>query len=88
MGFKEILRHPAPWGPKTIRGFREAGIVTLVMVMLSYGLLWLGVQGKIGASVALSGQGVSLVVIIGSVVKAFKLRRQEIDAYEQSSDRP
>ncbi|MCY0863370.1 MAG: hypothetical protein OWQ57_00310 [Sulfobacillus sp.] len=87
MGFKEILRHPAPWGPKTIRGFRAAGIVTLIMVMLSYGMLWLGVQGKIGASVALLGQGVSLVVIVASVVKAFKLRRQYIDAYDQSSDR-
>lgn len=87
MGFKEILRHPAPWGPKTIRGFRAAGIVTLIMVMLSYGMLWLGVQGKIGASVALLGQGVSLVVIVASVVKAFKLRRQDIDAYDQSSDR-
>lgn len=78
-GIKRFLNDTTPWSKRSIRWFWIAALLTLVMVILAYILLWFGVQGKVGALTALSGQGVSVLVTALAMWGAYRARRRDIE---------
>ncbi len=79
-GLKQFLSNPAPWSRRSLRWFWLAAVTTLVMMLLAYGLLWVGVQGKVSPALALSGQGVALAVTAVACWAAYRARRHDIDS--------
>ncbi|MCY0877818.1 MAG: hypothetical protein OWU84_02585 [Firmicutes bacterium] len=77
-GLKDFLSNPAPWSRRSVRWFWAAAVTTLVMILLAYLLLWLGVEGKVPAAIALSGQGVALLGTLMVCWAAYRARRQDI----------
>ncbi|PSR24066.1 MAG: hypothetical protein C7B45_00140 [Sulfobacillus acidophilus] len=84
-GLKEFLGNTAPWSRRSIRWFWTAATLTLVMVVLAYVLLWLGVQGKLAAWMALGGQGGAVVLTFGGFWGAYRARRDDIQKQEQKT---
>lgn len=77
--WKDDLKDTAPWSPETRRGFAVAAGVTLVMVVIGYGSLWLGVSGRLSPWVALASDGLSAVVTLGAIMRALRLRRRDVE---------
>lgn len=78
-GLKQFLADPTPWSRRSIRWFYVAAFLTLVMVVLAYILLWLGVQGKVPAGVALVGQAVSVALTALAFWGAYRARRRDME---------
>lgn len=77
--FKKFLQNPTPWRPVTLRYFRVVGIVTLFLVLAGYALLYLGYSHIIPAWIALTGQGVTAVIMVVLVWKALVRRKRDIE---------
>ena len=86
-GLRQFLQDRTPWSRASIRWFWLAAILTLVMVILAYVLLWLGVQGKVSAWAALAGQGVSIAVTALVVWGAYRARRSDIQQKKNTPER-
>ena len=84
-GFRRFLEDPTPWSKRSIRLFWLAALLTLVMVILAYVLLWFGIKGKVSAWVALAGQGLSILVTAVVVFGAYRARRLDI---QKTSENP
>lgn len=82
-GLKRFLADTTPWSRGSIRWFWAAAGLTLVMVILAYVLLWLGLQGKVNAWLALSGQGVSVLLTALVFWGAYRARRRDMEKREQ-----
>ncbi len=78
-GLKRFLADSTPWSRRSIRWFWLAAVLTLIMVVLAYALLWLGVQGKVPAGVALLGQAVSVVLTAAAFWGAYRARRRDME---------
>jgi uncharacterized membrane protein len=84
-GLKQFLANTAPWSRRSIRWFWVAAALTMVMIAVAYVLLWLGVQGKVSAWIALSGQGGSVVLTCGAFWGAYRARRDDIQSQKQKT---
>lgn len=86
-GLRQFLQDPTPWSRHSVRWFWVAALLTLVMVILAYVLLWYGIQNKVSAWVALAGQGVSIVVTAWAAWGAYRARRSDIQQKKNSPER-
>ncbi len=84
-GLKRFLADPTPWSKTSIRWFWVAALFTLIMVALAYLLLWWGVQGRVSAWLALTGQGVSVMFTIVAFWGAYRARRRDIESSHHPS---
>lgn len=82
-GLKQFLADPTPWSRRSIRWFYVAAALTIMMVALAYLLLWLGIQGKVSAWLALLGQAVSVLLTVLAFWGAYRARRRDISEHRK-----
>lgn len=77
--YKDILRDSTPWTRRTIGAFKTAGLITVLMVILSYTLLWLGYKGTIPAWVAFLSEGATVGITGTAILLALKQRKRDVE---------
>lgn len=86
LGWRQFLRDPAPWSAGSIRLFRVVGVLTVLLVLAGYGLLWMGYRHLVAAWLAMGGQGVTVGLTAVLVGLALRRRRQDIVAAHRVQD--
>lgn len=78
----QALAAPVPWTSGAIMRIRMAGIVVLLMLVLSYGVLWEALKGKLSLMWAGLGELLALSAMVLVFSWAIARRRKDVAEYQ------
>ena len=78
----QALAAPVPWTSGAIMRIRMAGIVVLLMLVLSYGVLWEALKGKLSLMWAGLGELLALSAMVLVFAWAIARRRKDVAEYQ------